>query len=155
MEFHSLSKTFNMTGWRIGMACGNRDIIAGLAKVKSNIDSGIFNAIQRAGITALKGPEVHLDKMRRVYQERRDILVDGLNSIGWKVVRPRATFYIWAKTIAGRDSAGMCKMLLNEADVVVTPGFGFGNFGEGYIRMALTVPKKRLSEAVERIKKVV
>jgi len=155
VEFHSLSKTYNMTGWRIGWVCGNRDIISGIAKVKSNIDSGIFNAIQRAGVAALKGPKGHVDKMRRLYQDRRDVLVKGLNSIGWQVTSPRTTFYLWARTLGGRDSTSMCKMLLDEADVVVTPGVGFGSYGEGYVRMALTVPKERLREAVARIKKII
>lgn len=155
VEFHSLSKTYNMTGWRIGWVCGNRDIIAGIAKVKSNIDSGVFNAIQRAGIAALKGPKSEIDKMKRLYQDRRDVLVKGLNSIGWQVTKPKTTFYLWAKTLGGRDSASMCKTLLNEVDVVMTPGVGFGSYGEGYVRMALTVPKERLKEAVDRIKKIV
>ncbi len=155
VEFHSLSKTYNMTGWRIGMACGNRDVIAGLGKVKSNIDSGIFNAIQQAGIAALNMPKNIIERQRKTYQERRDVLVDGLNSIGWKIDKPRATFYVWARTLAGRDSTAMCKLLLNEADVVATPGLGFGSQGEGYIRMALTVSKERLKEAVKRIKKVI
>jgi len=155
VEFHSLSKTYNMTGWRIGMACGNKDIIKALSKVKANIDSGIFNAIQCAGVAALKGPKKNLETLRRLYQKRCDILVDGLNSIGWKVAKPKASFYIWTKTLGGRDSAAMCKIILNEADVIVTPGIGFGNYGEGYIRMALTVPEKRLKEAVKRLKRLV
>lgn len=155
VEFHSLSKTFNMTGWRIGMACGNRDIIAALAKVKSNIDSGIFNAIQHAGVTALRGHARETESLRRLYQERRDILIEGLSSIGWKVARPKATFYIWAKTLGGQDSEAMCKNILLNADVVVTPGVGFGSYGEDYIRMALTVGKNRLKEAVKRLKKVI
>lgn len=137
------------------MACGNRDVIAGLGKVKSNIDSGIFNAIQQAGIAALNMPKNIIERQRKTYQERRDVLVDGLNSIGWKIDKPRATFYVWARTLAGRDSTAMCKLLLNEADVVATPGLGFGSQGEGYIRMALTVSKERLKEAVKRIKKVI
>ena len=155
VEFHSLSKTYNMTGWRIGMVCGNKDVIKGLAKVKANIDSGIFNAIQRAGVAALRGPKKITDKIKRTYQERRDVLVDGLRSIGWEIQKPKATFYIWARTLSGRDSVGMSKVILNEADVVVTPGSGFGRYGEGYIRMALTVSKERLEEAVERMKRIV
>lgn len=155
VEFHSLSKTYNMTGWRIGMVCGNRDIIGALSKVKSNIDSGIFNAIQYAGIAALRAPKGDIDRLNRVYEERRDVLVNGLNSIGWSVAKPKATFYVWARTLGGRDSSTMCKTLLQEADVVVTPGVGFGKYGEGYVRMALTVSKERLKEAVTRIKKVI
>lgn len=154
VEFYSLSKTYNMTGWRVGMVCGNSKMIAGLAKVKSNMDSGVFNAIQYAGIAALKGPKSEIEELNAVYQERRDLLVDGLHSLGWEVSKPKATFYIWAKTMGGRDSAEMSKVILDEADVVVTPGSGFGKYGEGYIRMALTVPKERLEEAVARIKKI-
>ena len=155
VEFHSLSKTYNMTGWRIGMACGNKAVIAGLAKAKSNIDSGIFTAIQIAGIAALKSPDRVVDRMKKIYQERRDTLVGGLRSIGWDVTPPKATFYVWARTLAGADSAAMAGLLLEKADVVVTPGSGFGRYGEGYVRMALTVPKERLEEAVKRIKKVI
>ena len=153
VEFHSLSKTYNMTGWRIGWVCGNKDIIKGIAKVKANVDSGIFSAIQRAGIVALKGRKSELESMKKLYQERRDVVVNGLNSIGWKTTKPKATFYIWTKVVGGRDSATMCKLLLDHASVVVTPGSGFGKHGESYIRIALTVPKERLAEAIDRIKK--
>lgn len=155
VEFHSLSKTYNMTGWRVGMACGNSDVIAALSKVKSNIDSGIFKAIQYAGMAALRGHKKEVEAMRKLYQERRDVLVDGLNSIGWEVSKPKATFYIWARTLKSHDSASMCRLLLADADLVITPGVGFGDYGEGYIRMAITVPRKRLKEAVKRIKKVI
>ncbi len=155
IEFHSLSKTANMTGWRIGFVCGNSKLIDILSRVKSNIDSGIFTAIQIAGITALDRAEVHLKEMNRIYQERRDILVEGLNRLGWKVERPRATFYVWCELPKGhRSSIQLCKLLLEKADLVVTPGVGFGKFGEGYIRMALTVSKERIQEATERIKKI-
>jgi LL-diaminopimelate aminotransferase len=155
VEFHSLSKTFNMTGWRAGFACGNAKIISGLAKVKSNIDSGIFNAIQKAGTVALSTKSDHIEKINRMYQERRDALVDGLNSIGWKVARPKATFYVWARVPNGRDSMAFAARLLKEADIVATPGVGFGASGEGFIRMTLTVPVERLKEAVARIRKIV
>jgi LL-diaminopimelate aminotransferase len=154
VEFHSLSKTYNMTGWRIGFACGNKDVIAALASVKANIDSGIFTAIQRAGIAALTRGDESVSRMRGVYQERRDALIDGLNRIGWNVKKPKATFYIWTPTLKGKDSRAMAKFLLDEADIIVTPGVGFGSSGEGYIRMALTVGTERLTQAVERIKKV-
>lgn len=155
VEFHSLSKTYNMTGWRIGMACGNSSIIAALAKVKANVDSGIFNAVQRAGIAALNGSKDDLEKRKMVYQKRRDVLVNGLNSIGWQVEKPKAAFYVWAKTLRGLDSMGMCRLLLTDANIVTTPGSGFGRYGEGYVRMALTVDKNRLKEAVKRLKKIV
>ena len=153
VEFHSLSKTYNMTGWRIGWVCGNARIISGIAKVKSNIDSGIFSAIQVAGIEALTGPQEHIRKMRAIYQERRDILCAGLSRIGWKVSRPKATFYVWVNVPKGYDSRGFCAVLLEKADIVATPGVGFGEYGEGYIRFALTVSKERIQQAIERIKK--
>lgn len=155
VEFHSLSKTFNMTGWRIGFAVGNKDIVAAIGKVKSNIDSGIFTAIQRAGIVALKNYEGHIGTVRTLYEKRRDALCDGLNSIGWKIDKPKATFYVWAKCIKGFDSIKLAKLLLEKADIVATPGVGFGPNGEGYIRIALTVDEERLKQAVERIKKII
>lgn len=153
IEFHSLSKTYNMTGWRIGWACGNKRAIAGLAKVKSNIDSGIFQAVQLAGIAALEGPQACVKKANSVYQERRDALVDGLVSLGWRVSMPKAAFYIWLRVMRGYNSASMAKVLLEKADIIATPGNGFGKYGEGYIRMALTVPKDRIKVAIQRIKR--
>ena len=153
VEFHSLSKTFNMTGWRIGFAAGNSRLIEGLAKVKSNIDSGIFSAIQKAGAAALDNYEKHIGRVIKIYEERRDILVDGLNSLGWGVCKPKATFYVWARVRPRYTSATFAKELLEKADIVVTPGNGFGEHGEGYIRMALTVDKRRLAEAVYRIRR--
>jgi LL-diaminopimelate aminotransferase len=154
IEFHSLSKTYNMTGWRIGWACGNEKLIAALAKVKSNIDSGIFSAVQLAGIAALQGSQEHIINMCELYQLRRDILIEGLNSLGWQVKPPKATFYVWTRVPAKSDSLKFAKLLLDKSDIVVTPGIGFGNNGEGYIRMALTVPKERIKEAVQRIAKI-
>lgn len=154
IEFHSLSKTYNMTGWRIGWACGNAKLIAALAKIKSNIDSGIFSAIQLAGIAALEGPQEHIKNMRALYQERRDILISGLNSLGWDAVSPKATFYVWIKCPKKTNSIKFAATLLEKANIVVTPGVGFGKYGEGYIRMALTVAKERISEAVARLKKI-
>jgi LL-diaminopimelate aminotransferase len=154
IEFHSLSKTYNMTGWRIGWACGNARLISVLAKVKSNIDSGIFSAIQLAGIVALEGHQQHIKNMCRIYQERRDVLISGLNSLEWQVESPKATFYVWLKIPKKMNSLGFSKLLLNKADIVVTPGVGFGKYGEGYIRMALTVSKERIREALARLKKL-
>jgi len=154
IEFHSLSKTYNMTGWRIGWASGNAQLISALAKVKSNIDSGIFSAIQLAGVAALGGPQDYVKSMCGIYQQRRDILVDGLTALGWKAIKPKATFYVWIKIPAKTDSISFAAKLLKEADIVATPGVGFGKYGEGYIRMALTVSKERISEALERIKKI-
>lgn len=154
IEFHSLSKTYNMTGWRSGWAAGNSELVGALAKVKSNIDSGIFSAIQVASVAALKGPEEHLRSMCRLYQERRDVLVNGLNSLGWKVEKPKATFYVWIRIPLKSDSINFAARLLKEADIVATPGVGFGKYGEGYIRMALTVSKERIKEALGRIKNI-
>jgi LL-diaminopimelate aminotransferase len=155
VEFHSLSKTCNMTGWRIGFACGNEKIISAIGKVKSNIDSGVFNAIQIAGIAALDIAEKHLERMNKVYQERRDALVDGLNSLGWPTKKPKATFYVWtALPKPYKSSMEFAGVALAKANIVITPGVGFGENGEGYIRMALTVSKERIQEAVARLKKI-
>ncbi|MEW6170357.1 MAG: LL-diaminopimelate aminotransferase [Candidatus Omnitrophota bacterium] len=154
IEFHSLSKTYNMTGWRIGWACGNAELVGLLAKVKSNIDSGVFQAIQVVGIEALEKGQEHLEKMCAVYQERRDVLAGGLKSLGLNFNLPKATFYLWAKVPKRYDSRSFAKLLLEKSDIVVTPGVGFGKFGEGYVRFALTVDKERIKEAIERIKKV-
>lgn len=154
IEFHSLSKTYNMTGWRIGFAVGNADILKGLSTVKSNLDSGIFGAIQMAGVEALTGPQDCIAEHNRIYRERRDVLVDGLNALGWKVGKPKATFYVWAPVPGDHTSASMAKLLLEEAAIVATPGNGLGSCGEGYIRFALTRNKTRIAEAVERIRKV-
>ena len=154
IEFHSLSKTYNMTGWRIGFAVGNKDIISALGKVKSNLDSGVFEVVQEAGIEALTQDQSIADDIRKIYQERRDILVAGLKSLGMEVEAPKATFYIWLKTPKGFKSADYTARLLNKAGIVTTPGNGFGKDGEGYIRMALTVKKERMLEAIERMKKL-
>ncbi len=154
IEFHSLSKTYNMTGWRIGWACGNSDILKGLTKVKENIDSGVFQSIQEAAIAALSGSQDCVEKMRGIYQERRDVLLDGLKSLGWQVKKPAATFYVWIKVPKGYNSIDTSGIILEKACVVTTPGVGFGPSGEGYIRIALTVDKKRIKEAVKRIKKI-
>ncbi len=149
IEMHSLSKTYNMTGWRIGMACGNRDVIAGLGRVKTNVDSGAFDAIQRAAITALSGPQECVGDACRVYQERRDALVAGLRGLGFEVTPPRATFYVWLKV---DDSMAFATKMLNEAGIVVTPGVGFGTNGEGYVRFAITRSVERIEEAIERMR---
>jgi LL-diaminopimelate aminotransferase len=154
IEFHSLSKTYNMTGWRIGFAVGCADVISGLGQVKSNIDSGAFQAVQIAGIAALEGDQTCVEDMRRTYQERRDILVAGLQSVGLSVEKPRATFYVWVEVPEGYTSAKFASLLLTDAGIVTTPGNGFGSAGEGYIRMALTVDRDRIREAVQRIERV-
>jgi len=154
IEFHSLSKTYNMTGWRIGFAVGNRAAVAGLGKIKTNIDSGIFQAVQEAGIVALGTKDAELRKIRNMYQERRDVLFNGLKKLGLELEKPKATFYLWVKCPNGFSSMDFTVHLLNRAGILTTPGNGFGAPGEGYIRFALTVPVKRMKEAVERIGKV-
>jgi len=152
IEFHSLSKTYNMTGWRIGFAVGNREAVEGLGAIKSNIDSGVFQAVQWAGIKALTGPQDCVIEMRGIYQERRDIMIRGLKEAGFEVSKPKATFYLWVKSPTGYSSTEITTKLLEEAGVVVTPGNGFGGPGEGYFRIALTQDKDRLQEAVDRIR---
>lgn len=151
IEFHSLSKPYNMTGWRIGWAAGNREVIESLGRLKSNIDSGVFQAIQYAAIAGLTGPQESVAEMCRIYQERRDILVDGLNKLGWNLEKPKAAFYIWAPVPAGYTSESFAELVLEKAGVVITPGTGYGAKGAGYFRMALTVEKERIIEALERI----
>lgn len=153
-EFHSLSKTFNMTGWRIGFAVGNSSALAGLGRIKTNLDSGVFQAVQVAGIEALRNSLHTIKQMREVYQKRRDALVSGLRKIGFEFEKPKASFYVWAKVPKGYGSMEFAARLLNESGVVVTPGVGFGSFGEGFFRMALTVNEERLNEAIWRISRV-
>ena len=152
IEFHSLSKTYNMTGWRIGFAVGNREAIDGLGAIKSNIDSGVFQAVQMAGIEAIRGDQSCVRDMVQVYSRRRDLMVKGLQDVGFEVESPRATFYLWIKVPEGYTSADLTERLLEDAGLVVTPGNGFGEPGEGYFRIALTQKRARLSEAVERLK---
>ncbi|MCU0595916.1 MAG: LL-diaminopimelate aminotransferase [Desulfobacterota bacterium] len=153
IEFHSLSKTYNMTGWRVGFAAGNREAIEGLSAVKSNVDSGVFQAIQFAGITALRSDQSCVRKNIDVYTERRDLMVSQMKKAGFELDTPKASFYLWIKTPKGYSSAQLATRLL-EKGVVVTPGNGFGEPGEGYFRIALTQKKERLQEAMERIKSV-
>ncbi|HEY3274783.1 MAG TPA: LL-diaminopimelate aminotransferase [Methanocella sp.] len=154
VEFHSLSKTSNMTGWRIGFIAGNRDIVAGLGKVKMNVDSGAFLAVQLAGIEALQRSKDFLPGLNKMYQARRDALCAGLKSLGLKVTPPKATFYVWAPIPEKYTSIGYAKYLLDSAGIVGTPGVGFGKYGEGYIRFSLTSPIERIQIAVERMKKL-
>lgn len=154
IEFHSLSKTFNMTGWRVGFAIGGRALIAALGQVKANVDSGIFTALQFAGKTALDQYEELTPPIRALYRERRDAFVGGMRKLGWNVPTSDATFYVWMPCPAGYGSAELCTKLLEEADVVTTPGVGFGRTADGYIRAALTVETPRLLEAVDRIGKL-
>ncbi len=152
IELNSLSKPYSMTGWRIGMAVGNPDVINAMAVVKSNVDSGVFNAVQHAGIAALNLPDSIIEKNLAVYQSRRDLVCSALESIGLKVNRPKAAFYLWVKVPDGRTSASFAAEVLDKAGVVITPGGAYGQHGEGFFRVSLTVPDRRLAEAVERIK---
>jgi len=157
IEFHTCSKSYNMAGWRIGFAVGNSYILEKLAKTKSYIDFGIFKPIQYAAIKALTGSQLCVKKTVQTYKERMETLVNGLNKIGWKVPKPKATFYVWAKIpmkFSALTSIEFATLLLEEAGIVVSPGAGFGEYGEGYIRFALIEDTERLKEAVMRIKKV-
>lgn len=151
IEFHSLSKTYNMTGWRCGMAVGSPVAIEALGRVKTNVDSGVFNAIQRAGIVALDGPQEFLGDLRHLYQVRRDLVVNTFNEAGWKLEAPRGSVFVWLPVPAGHDSASFATFLLEEAGVVVPPGRGYGPSGEGFVRISLTVPEDRLEEGLARI----
>ena len=151
IEFHSLSKTYNMTGWRIGMAVGNAQMIDALFRFKSNLDSGIPQAIQRAAIEALDGSQDCIAEHNAVYQRRRDRLVKALNSIGLRARLPKASFYIWARVPQGYTSVDFTTELLDKANVAVTPGVGYGNAGEGYIRLSLTLPDDRLEAGIGRL----
>lgn len=154
IEVHSLSKTYNMTGWRIGFAVGNKEVIRGLGKIKTNLDSGVFQAIQEASITALATDDSVVSEIRNVYQKRRDILYNGLTKMGLHAIKPEATFYLWTKVPPRFDSSGFVAHILEKAGVLITPGQGFGTPGEGYVRFALTVTAERIQEAVERISKI-
>jgi LL-diaminopimelate aminotransferase len=154
IEFHSLSKTYNMTGWRIGFCVGNEDAVAGLGKVKTNIDSGVFQPVQYAGVEALLRNGDVPRKLTEVYQRRRDRAIEGLRACGLKPFVPKATFYIWCPVPGGIESKEFAKKLLVEAGVLVTPGVGFGEYGEGYFRISLTQPEEILKEAVVRIQGV-
>jgi len=152
IEFHSLSKTFNMTGWRIGFAVGHAEIVSGLGRVKTNIDSGLFQAIQEAGMEALHHFDTPFPEIIKVYERRRDVLVKGLREVGLEVDLPKATFYVWFQVPRGYTSAQFAGLLIEKVGIVATPGNGFGEGGEGYIRMAVTVDEKKLREAIERLK---
>lgn len=154
IEFHSLSKTFNMTGWRIGFACGNREIVGGLGRIKTNVDSGAFEAIQYAAIEALNGDWAPVRKNMAIYEKRREAAVSGLRALGFDVNNPKASFYIWFCVPKGLSSKEFAGRILEETGVVLTPGVGFGPSGEGYARMALTLPTERIKQAIDRISTV-
>jgi LL-diaminopimelate aminotransferase len=152
VEFHSLSKTYNMTGWRIGSVVGNSEVVAGIGKIKSNIDSGTFGAVQDAGIAALQSPKEIVDDIRKIYQHRIEILYQALQDLGLELEKPRATLYLWAWV--GGSSIEYAARLLEKTGIVATPGLGFGKYGEGYIRFSITQQTKRIEEAVMRLEKM-
>lgn len=154
IEMHSLSKTYNMTGWRVGFAVGNANILAGLGIIKTNLDSGVFMAVQDAAIAALTGPDDCVEDMRRIYQRRRDLLLAGIREIGLEAEPPSATFYLWVPVPTKYTSSELTTRMIREAGVIPTPGIGFGTHGEGFIRLSLTVSENRIREAIERLKKI-
>ena len=151
VEFHSLSKTYNMTGWRIGWMAGNAAVVEALARVKTNVDSGIFQAVQWAGIAALELPQIWIDERNAHLQRRRDLVLEALRSVGLAPETPRASLYVWSPVPGGRSSIEYARRLIDEIGVIVTPGVGFGPSGEGYFRISLTTPDARLEEALDRI----
>ena len=155
-EFFTLSKSYNMPGWRVGFCCGNKDLIGALSRVKSYYDYGLFTPIQVASIVALNEGDQEVNKIRDMYKERRDVLCEGLNKIGWEVEKPKATMFVWAK-IPDKfkmKSIEFSKLLLNECDVAVSPGIGFGQYGDSYVRFSLIENRQRINQAVKGIKKI-
>ncbi|MGE5371856.1 MAG: LL-diaminopimelate aminotransferase [Solirubrobacterales bacterium] len=155
IEFHSVSKTYNMTGWRIGWAVGNPYAVEVLGRFKSNVDSGAFQAVQVAAIEALSGPQDCVAEMRELYRERRDVVISGLRKMGWTIEPPKGSIYVWAKVPKGYTSAEFAELALEKAGVIITPGNGYGEYGEGYFRIALTVEKERIVEALDRMYKAI
>jgi alanine-synthesizing transaminase len=157
IEFHTLSKSYSLPGIRLGFAVGNRDILAALAKTKNYVDFGLFKAVQLAAAKALTGPQECVTETIATYKRRRDVFVKGLQKIGWEVAMPKATFYVWAKIpmkFAALTSLEFATLLMEQAGVLASPGSGFGEYGEGYLRFALVEPESRLAEAVRRIERV-
>ena len=152
LEFHSLSKTYNMTGWRIGWVCGRADLVYLIGQLKTNIDSGIFQAVQWAAIEAMNGAETETLAACEIYARRHRLVADTLNELGWNIKPPRATFYVWAPVPEGYDSIGFASHVLDEVGVNITPGVGFGKYGEGYFRLSVTAPDARLEEAMSRMR---
>ncbi len=154
LEFHSVSKTYNMTGWRLGWVCGRQDLVNLIGQLKTNIDSGIFQAVQLAAVEALRGGEAETRAANEVYERRHRRVVEVLNSLGWNISVPKATFYVWAPVPPGFDSIGFAAHVLDQVGVNITPGVGFGEHGEGYFRLSVTAPDARLDEALERLRRL-
>jgi LL-diaminopimelate aminotransferase len=151
IEFGSLSKPFNMTGWRIGWAVGRADVVECLGRLKSNLDSGQFQAIQYAGMVGLRHSGQLVKDLCAIYTRRRDMVVDGLNRMGWNLKKPQGTFYIWAPVPKGFDSASFTEYVLEKCGVIITPGNGYGQYGEGYFRLSITIPEERIMEGLRRL----
>lgn len=151
IEFNSLSKTYNMTGWRIGMAVGNADAVQALGRLKNNIDSGVFKAVQYAGIEALLGSQDNVSKMNSIYQKRRDLMTEGLKKLGWDIKPIQATFYMWVPVPQGYNSTEFSTLLLEKTGIIVPPGVGYGEYGDKYFRIALTTSEERIKEAIKRM----
>lgn len=151
IELHSLSKTYCMTGWRVGFAVGNAAAVGALGRIKTNVDSGIFRAVQHAGVAAMTGPQDAVAERLRIYQARRDRVTKALRSIGWQVPDIKATIYVWLPVPEGMTSARFTSTVLEKTGVLVTPGTGYGMHGEGYVRLSLTISDSRLDEALERM----
>lgn len=154
VEFHSLTKTYNMAGWRVGWVAGNPDVVSALGDLKTNLDSGVFSAIQKAAVVALDKGDEDQAALRAVYRRRRDLFVEGMRRAGWPVQPMKATFYVWTPVPKGTGSIEFCRRLLEEGHVVTTPGVGFGPSGEGYFRVSLTSDEARIQEAVNRLAKL-
>ena len=152
IEFYSHSKSYNMTGWRVGFVCGNADAIKALGTIKNNIDSGTFKAVQQAATAAFTIDQSYIDKLNKMYQERRDVMEEGLRELGWNIKPSKATFYIWIPTPNGMTSEEFATVMLEKAHVVVPPGIGYGKCGEGYIRIALTKDVETIKKALQRMK---
>ncbi|MGI6587588.1 MAG: LL-diaminopimelate aminotransferase [Peptococcia bacterium] len=151
IEFGSLSKPFNMTGWRIGWAAGRRDVVECLGRIKSNLDSGQFQAIQYAAIKGLTTCQDNVKELCGIYEQRRNMMVDGFNRMGWQLAKPKGTFYIWAPVPKGFTSASFTEYVLDKAGVIITPGSGYGQYGEGYFRISITIPEERIKEGLRRL----
>ena len=153
VEFHSLSKSYNCCGWRSGMAVGNKDLLAAMARIKAHSDRGMFYPLQLTSVKALNSPDDFMERRNRTFQDRRDVLVEGLSKIGLKVYPPKATFYLWAGVPKGYTSQDFCYQALDQANVWMIPGSLYGKHGEGYLRIAFTHPVERLAEAIRRLQK--
>ena len=153
IEFGSLSKPFNMTGWRTAWAAGRHDVVEALGRLKSNLDSGQFQAIQYAAIKGLTGPKDSIIELRQIYNKRMNMVVEGLNKMGWSLPKPKATFYIWAHVPKGYTSASFAEEVLEKAGVIITPGNGYGQYGEGFFRISITLADERIKEGLERLEK--